>query len=131
MDTTKEYILMCKEARKIQKEWKPQVGDYFLTVFKEIDICDCVLHSNKSLSGIKSGSAGTYRKDAIFLPRQDQLQGMVKENNISDGKLVVKFAKRISDECYHDLWNSSMEQFWLAFVMKEKYQKTWNGKIWS
>jgi len=23
-----------------------------------------------------------------------------------------------------------MEQLWLAFVMKEKHNKTWNGKDW-
>jgi len=25
---------------------------------------------------------------------------------------------------------TSMEQLWLAFVMKEKYNKVWNGKEW-
>ena len=24
----------------------------------------------------------------------------------------------------------SMEQLWLAFVMKEKYEKTWDGTNW-
>lgn len=26
---------------------------------------------------------------------------------------------------------TSMEQLWLAFVMKEKYNKTWDGNEWK
>ena len=26
--------------------------------------------------------------------------------------------------------NYSMEQLWLAFVMKDKYKKVWNGEDW-
>ena len=28
MDTSKEYIEMCKKAIEIQKEWKPEEGDF-------------------------------------------------------------------------------------------------------
>ena len=48
---------------------------------------------------------------SIWLPRQDQLQGMV-EYTVG----VNKF--------------NSMEQLWLAFVMSEKYNKKWDGKDW-
>ena len=35
-----------------------------------------------------------------------------------------------SDWQKHLTSKSSMEQLWLAFVMKSKYNKTWNGEDW-
>jgi len=71
------------------------------------------------------------------LERQDQLQKMIPDHSflnlvhwvwyefaISDGDGSVfatpKYLRNIA----------SMEQLWLAFVMKEKYNKVWNGEDW-
>ncbi len=35
------------------------------------------------------------------------------------------------DEGYDYDHLATMEQLWLAFVMKEKYQKIWDGKEWT
>jgi hypothetical protein len=61
----------------------------------------------------------------IWLPRQDQLQEMVGEkieNNYSITKRFLRFIPGNPE--------SSMEQLWLAFVMKEKFNKTWDGENW-
>lgn len=73
----------------------------------------------------------------IWLPRQDQLQKMVGKKK-ADVLLIdlvnwtqdnIQFYKSgVIRRLYP---NASMEQLWLAFVMKEKYQKTWNGKEWE
>ena len=69
----------------------------------------------------------------VWLPRQDQLQEMVKQKTLlmslkhfCDWSLLQdeEFFKTQCDKV------TSMEQLWLAFVMKEKYNKTWNGKEW-
>ena len=68
---------------------------------------------------------------AVQLERQDQLQEMVKETNqlLSDGEWAYRFGQW----CFLQLPRivfASMEQLWLAFVMKEKYNKVWSGEDW-
>ena len=65
------------------------------------------------------------------LERQDQLQAMVEVEEYPY-TLVEKFwvwfsAHNNSDE---DIEYESMEQLWMSFVMKELYNKTWNGEDW-
>ena len=119
MDTSKEYIKMCEKAEEIQKNkrW-----------LKAGDFC------RNPYSGDSHAIGTTVEKtDLIWLPRQDQLQEMVKQNslNIIDLNYFVAsislFLKQSNKdgELYY-----SLEQLWLAFVMKEKYNKTWNGKEW-
>jgi hypothetical protein len=80
--------------------------------------------------------------NAIWLPRQDQLQEMIEYLTDYDFELTSNGTEwflrytailrnldreRIEGEIEYA---TSMEQLWLAFVMKEKYQKMWNGKEW-
>ena len=66
---------------------------------------------------------------------QDQLQEMVKEGNkfsyTNNLVLAGKFDKFCSWQA-NDITSLdwSMEQLWLAFVMKEKYNKVWNNNNW-
>ena len=89
------------------------------------------------LVGYDEGDGITYTS-LVWLPRQDQLQEMVIDiidcsshsataNLINFGTRLQQFVK---DD--YDYWMqfTSMEQLWLAFVMKEKYNKTWNGEKW-
>ena len=77
-------------------------------------------------------------EQSIWLPRQDQLQGMLPDtfSNRTPVALIDKLDKFIDVECKRDnrhsieVINWSMEQLWLAFVMKEKFNKTWNGDKW-
>jgi hypothetical protein len=63
------------------------------------------------------GNEESYIKSSkcVWLPRQDQLQemyGTFQECSVNGGVVT------------------SMEQLWLAFVMKEKHNKVWNGNDW-
>ena len=65
------------------------------------------------------------------LRTQDQLQEML--GGWGAAKLAEVFGEwaknyRITQETYPS--SASMEQLWLAFVMKEKYNKVWNGENW-
>jgi len=64
------------------------------------------------------------RPDTIWLPRQDQLQEMVGQPYSRPSKQLRELAE-FSDEGHP---SASFEQLWLAFVMKEKYGKTWKGE---
>lgn len=72
----------------------------------------------------------------FWLPRQDQLQEMIKTNNIVN--LCHSFYSQMllynncGDYIYPDLDEfTSMEQLWLAFVMKEKWNKQWLNGEWE
>ena len=74
-----------------------------------------------------------------WLPRQDQLQEMVIPEDEKDclNKYIVlldDFQDWVLNDCTGLEWAHlhavTMEQLWLAFVMKEKFNKTWNGDKW-
>lgn len=123
MDTSETYIKMCKKAEEIQ------------SLFLEKNKSGWI---RSSLVGLlinaidKNGEVFTaYGKDLIWLPRQDQLQEMMQPNDMSARTLLSQFALW-SEQQKHDIPNAfaSMEQLWLAFVMKKKYNKVWNGEDW-
>ncbi len=68
-------------------------------------------------------------EDAVIgcqLERQDQLQAMVHPE-VADWVKAVMFSDSLRD--YRDNgW--SMEQLWLAFMMKENCGKRWDGSAW-
>ncbi len=67
--------------------------------------------------------------EATQLERQDQLQEMVIHfgHGHSNGGILVGLSMFSQEYGYNE---TSMEQLWLAFVMKEKYSKVWDGKDW-
>lgn len=128
MDTSPEYVKMCEEAEEIQELRPDEWGDFLY--FKDDEeyrtVC-CIRHCSMNI--------GYYDIDnSIWLPRQDQLQGMVKIKNVdSQIKLIIYFyvwLKHFS-KINPEKEKYSMEQLWLAFVMYEKYQKHWNGTTWT
>lgn len=73
----------------------------------------------------------------IWLPRQDQLQELVIHRGHPHhlDNLITSFDNwyfygrgMLGQDKEEDF--PSMEQLWLAFVMKEKYNKTWDGERW-
>ncbi len=125
MDLTKQYILMAEKAEEIQKAWKPIIGDVFMG-------SDDVMpgRSYAIYIGILEN-----KETSIWLPRQDQLQEMIDWNNYGSYHTSLKVA--MLEEFYKTVKISiepediSMEQLWLAFVMKEKYNKVWTGQDWK
>ncbi len=137
MDTTKQNILMCKKAVEIQEQWKVKNGDFF-EAFSSVRILN---HQTSVYLACYLGDDYHYSiiaKDCIhehtWLPRQDQLQemidwlGSILIGHIPNNMLMLSYA-------YQDtrikVKGTSMEQLWLAFVMKEKFNKVWNGKDWE
>ncbi len=115
MDTSEQYIKMC-DCEEIQSgrnayPYNREEDDFYR------------YYPNARFADSKS---------TIFLPRQDQLQEMVKDRYYgqSPWSLLSVFFHWSLEVYTHDFGETSMEQLWLAFVMKEKFSKTWNGTEW-
>jgi hypothetical protein len=133
MDTSKEYIEMCKKAQEIQnyrqtmglpsKSFISYKGDWFCHVG------GVILVANQDI----------YQKPGTWLPRQDQLQELLIGEDSS-------YSNRRDDMMmdFYDFWGKirgnedfdycdKYERFWLAFVMEKEYNKHWDneGKCWS
>ena len=117
------YIKMAEKAVEIQELRNYKYPNSFPGLFRNND------DVYYQVSGWREGKGSI-----IWLPNQSQLQGMVGIREAFDGMWVrwLRF-------CVDDTWviheyplrfRASMEQLWLAFVMKEKYGKVWNGEDW-
>ena len=123
MDNTELYIKMCDKAFKYigflpdngcpsqfdTKDRMQWYGHSLLLSSSDSDIC----RANEQITG------------QIY--RQDQLQEMVIGDYVSPGKMFSAFGRWYDEEGDYTL---SAEQLWLVFVMKEKYNKSWNSEDW-
>ena len=115
---------MCEKAEEIQKIWKPRVGDLAWRGTKYLPTKDACGY----LTDVDVFDTQGYKaRGSVWLPRQDQLQEMVKSDTIINWDFYHFINDGLTD--YLDYFNS-MEQLWLAFVMKEKHNKTWDGEDW-
>lgn len=132
MDTSETYIKMCEKAEEIQKlrntifKSEKPVGQYPAGKYKLMDTGDVFFQEGMEIQC----SFGIAYPNSIWLPRQDQLQEMV---DISNHDLISRFTNWYF--CLNS-WHEyvpckSMEQLWLAFIMKEKFRKIWNGENWK
>jgi len=156
MDTSTEYVEMCKKAHEIQHH-DFERGDYFHIskgthytgeyegVTSE-DMTDIFIPQegrdypftsvgyNGDDTVMYIGSvfseypfAEEYRiSDVVWLPRQDQLQEMLSDDGVY---LVLTLEKFFVERLLSNV-SLSMEQLWLAIVMHEKFNKIWNGIEW-
>ena len=133
MDISEKYVLMCEKANEIQKGKQISIGD-FHSWGKEVAIIDQI-----------SGNENDYYSDwpgNIWLPRQDQLQEIVHKfyekkypKQYPYNGLLMYELWHLSTSCVNSVLTSedykwSLEKLWLAFVMKELYQKQWDGENW-
>ena len=109
MDKSSHYINMCENAEAIQKQWNPDLGDFFVSLSLGLTSpCQPIASDlEKKVSYLKTIKA-------VWLPRQDQLQNILMADNAS----------------YFDKFDS-MEKLWLAFIMFEKYKKKWKNGEWD
>ena len=153
MDKSKEYILMCEKAEEMQAGWLSSKGDWYYAeggevnkwYLKEFLIYKAELKVGKGrvfLWGNCYGS-GDYHPNhmeyekRIWLPTQGQLQKIL---NIDDFTyLVSDFSEWVYQQEGFRYYNPpepetkiffSMEQLWLAFVMKTIYNKIWRSGEW-
>ena len=129
MDTSKEYMIMCHNAKEIREIWKPVEGDFYYSRRNGNSVLtnDLIFLGDKVL--------GRLKVDCLWLPRQDQLQEMiigryVRHNWPPAASIVWDFSSFADPSEDVHRYCKSMEQLWLAFVMKEKYKKIWNEKKW-
>ena len=136
MDTSKTYIKMC-DWPKIQGTRELGRGDFFAILKTPIDdgCLDVRIVGDQKMWMIAHRS--------VWLPRQDQLQEMIKSYykthpsnafECDDFGLVeyfYNFCWLEEDRNWDKEGITTMEQFWLVFVMKEKHNKIWNGEEWD
>lgn len=105
MDNSETYIKMCEKTEEIQKLCTWDMGHDF---FGKIPVGKVLFKS-------------------VWLPRQDQLQAMYSKDLytlLHDFDMWIEFYTDGSDKY------ETMEQLWLAFVMKAKFHKKWDGNDW-
>lgn len=132
MDKSKEYIFLCEMAKEIQDLWKPKEGDCFdsrgNTEYHGVRVL-------KITHNFKIQRVPKKKWNHIWLPRQDQLQDMLKEKYDMFNLLVTFYdwvrGQTILNKYKEKETYPTMEQLWLAFVMKEKYNRIWNKKEWE
>ena len=137
MDSSKQYIIMCKEAKEIQEIYQNILKkedneiDNILEGWYVYDGKNVILlHNNEFfISDLKDEL-----KKYIWLPRQDQLQDLTEwivEEFCKWYKSPYKYEiNRIHGgfkEIYPNQIFFSMEQLTFAYVMYKKYNKIWNN----
>jgi len=148
MDTSEKFIKMCHEAKEIQKLWKPTEADF---MYNYANCEPCFIRCNRITDKRFKNHSISYKEDVFFwLPRQDQLLKMCNPKNLlSPFKWLDFFHSGISNvHIYKVLQENeeleesiaeysikkeyvlfdSIEQILLGFLMKFKYNKTWNDK---
>lgn len=136
MDTSKEYIDMCRKATEIQNPDRSIAGNYY------------ELNGNLCISGyvrdwhfdelwlytIPYGDmCKAYTRDElVWLPRQDQLQDMMLPANCNSADVSdtlydfnVFVANHVDEFEYR-----SFEQLWIRYIMYCDHGKQWNGSEW-
>jgi hypothetical protein len=134
MDTTSKFIKMC-QTEEIQSGWRPGNGDFF---FEQ--------NGRNPLESYVSiwihGSAWCYdAKGKYWLPRQDQLQDILSDA-VAVGYLIngldafydpERYCTHADEPCRkcqdigsrRRLTYDTMEQWWVGFVMHERFNKFW------
>jgi len=135
MDSSKTYIEMCREAKEIQENWKPKPSDLFWDTF-----AGDIEKGKKFTVGDEDEYDYPFEKEEsyIFLPRQDQLQEMLRGyanpfEVMSNGILDIPqepydggFLDVDSKEYQYYRLFDTYEKLWLVFIMKQRFNKFWN-----
>jgi len=143
------YIKMCEKAEEIQKAWKPKVGDYALCSYaKTVEIYIIskievegsakkfgIIYYINEIKGLASATlmGNILKDDFVWLPTQEQLQEMTEGRfhiwgNLNSLSMTASIADRDSHQVCKNI--DSMNELWLCYVMKEKYNKIWTGQKW-
>ena len=117
MDTSEQYIDMCEKAIGVQQLCVEYGKNY--NWYKSLFLTK-QHHVYESWYQYKHG-------ENIWIPRQDQLQDILGDYNIC--MQLIYGSVEYSD--YPNATNfTTMEQLWLAIVMKTKFDKRWSGTKW-
>lgn len=135
MDTTKEYIKMCEKATEIQELANREVydsTDFFYGKLSQENTSVWVVGQAEDCGRCLK----PYREalpDAVWLPRQDQLQEMLPGWKEMRG-YVPLFADMIANFAHNNGYYAfsfgTFEQTLLALVMLMAYHKRWYKGNW-
>ena len=149
MDKTKEYIKQCDcleiqglapNVEELELDRTSHDRDYVSYFYLPRENKVELLKWDNDCRQPMIGEYNDSHEDAIWLPRQDQLQEMLGGYEETLALLMNYFGdpcdslgNRDGLSINNDYFNrfTSMEQLWLAFYMKEKYNKVWDGKNWE
>ena len=137
MDTSKEYIAMCEEAKEIQ--------DFFSDTDNRIEIPVWFYqYPGKGTYwevpervGIEYGKEySSERTKVVWLPSQDQLQDFSSAFGISGllyefNDFVFGIPKTKDIDLRYSVLFRTVEQLWLAFIMQGEWEKHWDGERWT
>jgi hypothetical protein len=119
-DTSETYLKMCEAAWPDLKEYDREHGPLFSRRLR-------MMYGLDGKAVMWAYEVNTSNSDRAYpLWEQDQLQEMICETKDDCYRIFV-------NGCYQDgNWDrlETMEQLWLAFVMKEKFKKIWKDDKW-
>ena len=132
MDTSLEYVQMCRKAQEIQDAWNFELGDYFTTSMSAKHGHECCIVDT---FWIDDQSRNPRPAPWVWLPTQSQLQDIViiddkfGKNFYSTIKHFTSFVRGENFVCgYVD--DATHEQMWLRFTMYYNYSEVWDGAEW-
>lgn len=147
MDASNRYVLMCQKADEVQTLWSPKQCDFIISLSdleEGVSFCrpaESLVQVINMYYNEQDGEqylleCDELKEQAIWVPRQDQLQKIIEP----DTAKVYTHMHEVMERQYHDYSKNamvraselfySMEQLWLAYVMKEKYNRAWNEDGW-
>jgi hypothetical protein len=148
MDATNRYAMMCQQAEEIQNLWIPKQCDFIINhedLEEGLSFCKPAESMVQVVDMYYEAQDGEkfrqeqegLKNNALWLPRQDQLQKIIEPDNAR----VYSIMSKVMEMQYHDYSKNamvtapelfySMEQLWLAYIMKEKFHKVWNEEEWA
>ena len=136
MDISEQYIEMSKEAEEIQllrREEKHKDTGKWVDGDFYADIADHTSMAHPSYPDAWADEPYYLHHpiEAIWLPRQDQLQEMLMNPPNTLCPDILTMLRLFNTFASVNPQFTSMEQLWLGFVMKEKYEKVWDGERWK
>jgi len=128
MEFTKQEIEMFTKAKEIQAEWVPQVGDWFYKA-------DGLGIGTWLICGIRDSTlwcAGEGMHNEAF-------KGRLVEFNVPENYTWIPSADRLWEMISNLKFTIEQEKYQLAsirlvllgLIMREKYNRRWNGKMWK
>ena len=147
MDATNRYAMMCQKAFEIQNLWVPKQCDFIINnedLEEGLSFCrpaESIVQVVNMYYQEQDGEQylqelEDLKEQALWLPRQDQLQIIIEPDN----SRVYSITRKVTESQYYDYAKNaivtapeifySMEQHWLAYIMKEKFHKVWNEEDW-
>ena len=129
MDTSPEYINMCRKATELQETWKPKEGDWFYDSVEIRTIGDSFylgkwngiheIYNRPTWNGKDKPLDAT-----IWLPRIDQL---IELSGTPWDMMMHYCLTRVMERTFRE---SSAEKCIMNIVMKTNHKKFWNGEDW-